>query len=446
MIIVVIYFAFFIGISLFQYRKKTCTLDSFTVANRSKSTFPVMISLVASCIGGSATIGVVSLAWNKGFPAIWYLASGAIGLLILTIFLSKKVRKTGLRTLPEIIEYYVNPRARFIAAIIISIAWIAILAAQFRASAEIISSLSSLSYPAALGVGALCIIAYTTIGGQASVIKSDVLQFVLIFVALVFVLIFLRGKYPSSGSSIEYNLFNSEFTFSTWSYYMLIIGGSYVVCPMLFSRLLSAKNERTAYKAALIAVPVLLLTAFIIVYIGLMLRNIVPASTVSTEVLTNAIASYLPKWLSVFLSIALLSAIVSSADSCLITSATVIGNDVIKTPSVFICRIITIIVGIVSFLLALSGNGILSLLFAANDIFVAGIVSPVFVSMVIKKKYKLDNRWIIIAMIVGGSFGLSAALSSIKILSMLGVLFSIILSLFAIRKKENCRITTCTQE
>jgi SSS family solute:Na+ symporter len=218
---------------------------------------------------------------------------------------------------------------------------------------------------------------------------------------------------------------------------MLIIGGSYVVCPMLFSRLLSAKNEKTAYKSALMAVPILLITAFIIVYIGLMLRNIVPKSTVSTEVLTNAISSYLPKGLSLFLSIALLSAIVSSADSCLITSSTVICNDIFKSSSVFVCRIITITVGLISFLLSLRGNGILSLLFAANDIFVAGIVSPVFVSMVIKKKYRVEKNWIIIAMIVGGSFGLSAALTSIKSLSMLGVLLSIILSLIAIRKDES---------
>lgn len=437
MYIVSVYFAFFIGTAFLQGRKKKCTIDSFTVANRSKSSFSVTISLVASCIGGSATIGVVSLAWNKGFPAIWYLASGAIGLLILTIFLSKKIRKTGLRTLPEIVEYYVDGRARFIAAIIICIAWIAILAAQFRSCAEIIVSLSSVSYPVALAFGAICIVIYTTIGGQASVIKSDVLQFLLIFVALVLVLFSLKGAYPNSDSSIEYNLFNSEFTFSTWSYYMLIIGGSYVVCPMLFSRLLSAKNEKTAYKSALMAVPILLITAFIIVYIGLMLRNIVPKSTVSTEVLTNAISSYLPKGLSLFLSIALLSAIVSSADSCLITSSTVICNDIFKSSSVFVCRIITITVGLISFLLSLRGNGILSLLFAANDIFVAGIVSPVFVSMVIKKKYRVEKNWIIIAMIVGGSFGLSAALTSIKSLSMLGVLLSIILSLIAIRKDES---------
>lgn len=431
--IIIIYFAFFIGLAILQGFKKVSTMDSFTVADRSKSTFSVMISLVASCVGGSATIGVVSLAWNKGFPAIWFLASGAIGLLILTIFLSKKIRSTGLRTLPEIVEYNVDSRARFIAAIIISVAWIAILAAQFRSCAEIIISLSSVSYPVALGIGAFCIIVYTAIGGQSSVIKSDVLQFILIFVALIFVLFFLKNTYPSSGSTIEYDLLNNEFTFSTWSYYMLIIGGSYVVCPMLFSRLLSAKTERVAYKSALIAVPVLLVTAFVIVYIGLLLRDIVPKDSVSTEVLTNVIGAYLPNWLSAFLSIALLSAIVSSADSCLITSATVIGNDIVKTPSVFICRLITCIVGIISFLLALRGNGILSLLFAANDIFVAGIVPPVFVAMLVKKTYRVEKNVIIAAMVVGGLFGLGAALSSIKILSMFGVLFSTLLSILSIR-------------
>ncbi|MCG8532343.1 MAG: hypothetical protein MI749_17010, partial [Desulfovibrionales bacterium] len=82
MIILCLYFALLIALGLFQY-KKSQSLDSFSVGDRSISAPGVSFSLAASCIGGSATIGVVSLAWSRGFPAIWYLGSGAAGLCAL---------------------------------------------------------------------------------------------------------------------------------------------------------------------------------------------------------------------------------------------------------------------------------------------------------------------------------------------------------------------------
>ena len=431
MIILCLYFALLIALGLFQY-KKSQTLDSFSVGDRSISTPGVSFSLAASCIGGSATIGVVSLAWTRGFPAIWYLGSGAAGLCVLCLFLARRVRETGVRTLPEMVETFISPRARTLAAIIIVVAWTAILAAQFSATARIISAMAGLEFNTALWLGAALIIAYTALGGQRSVIKSDQWQFGFMGGVLVAVLVCLVQANPAGVRDIHFELLNPSFTFSTWTYYMLIIGGSYVVCPMLFSRLLSAKDEKTAFLGALGAIPLLLGVALVIVFIGLLSRGLLPPDTVPDTVLTQGILSLIPPWLGTALLLALLSAVISSADSCLITAATVTANDVVKTQSVLWCRGLTLIIGAGALALSAGGGSILGFLFAANDVYVSGIVAPVFVAMVGYKKFSLRLSLALGAMVVGGGLGLTAALTGVKAYSFWGLGISLGLSLLSL--------------
>ena len=437
MIILALYFAFLIIPAVLRYRKSGMDMDRFAVGGRNASGLPVAVSIAASCVGGSATIGVVSLAWSRGFPSVWYLLSGAAGLLVLTVFLARKVRETGLRTLPEIIRKYIGAESREIAAVIITVAWTAILAAQFKAAGGIISAMTGMNAQAALVTGAAGIVLYTALGGQLSVMKSDVWQFLLIAAALAAVLVTMAIREPRAFSGIEVELFNSEFGFDTWSYYMVIIGGGYVVCPMLFSRLLSAKSSRTAFRASLTAVVLLVITAVAITLVGLTAKNVLPAETDAETILTAALPARLPAPLNILLWTALLSAVISSADSCLITASTVFCNDLLKTSSVGLCRVLTVVLGAGALILGQVGRGILPLLFAANDVFVSGIVGPVFIAMVFSRKHSIHARIAMGAMAVGGILGLAAALLDMKSLSMAGVGVSVVLTLTALRRRAD---------
>ena len=54
----------------------------FFVNSRSSGALITGTSILASCVGGSATIGMVGLAWLIGTPAFWWLGSGVCGLLL----------------------------------------------------------------------------------------------------------------------------------------------------------------------------------------------------------------------------------------------------------------------------------------------------------------------------------------------------------------------------
>ncbi len=138
-----LFIIYFIGYLEF---KKTKNVTHYTISSKNASWYLVGGSIIASCIGGSATIGVISLSYEVGFPAIWWLLSGASGLLVLCIFLAKKIAISKALTMPEMIEYYIGKKARFVASIIIVIAWSSILAAQLSASAWILAAILKTSF------------------------------------------------------------------------------------------------------------------------------------------------------------------------------------------------------------------------------------------------------------------------------------------------------------
>ena len=125
--------------------------------------------------------------------------------------------------------------------------WLGILAAQFSALAAIIAPLTGMSFFMSLVMGAAAVVLYTAVGGQAAVMKSDILQYLIMLVALLIVLVV--GIYHGGAASILAEpvvAVNAAFTVSDFTYFMVIIGGSYVVCPMLFGRFLSARDAAAA--------------------------------------------------------------------------------------------------------------------------------------------------------------------------------------------------------
>lgn len=426
-----LYFALFIGMGVYEYIKRK-DFEEFVVAGRRYGAGVVSVSIVASCVGASATIGMTGLAFSVGTPSFWWLGSGAAGLLVLSYFLAGKVRRSNVYTLPDMAEQFISPSARKLMALIIIPAWASILAAQYIAAAKVAVSLSGMDYSLALAGCAVVITGYTALGGQNSILKSDVVQYGLVAVGLLLALYYAGTASPVSLSDIELQFTNEAFPISKWTYFMLIVGGSYVVCPMLFGRLFAARNDRLATRGAYLSVVGIALSAVIIVCIGLYARGLAPAGTDADAILTKIIPGVMPAWAGVALLFALLSTIISSADSCLITAATVMEHDIIGGQNVGRCRLIMLVIGLGALVIAKSGGSILSLLLAANDIYVCGVVAPMFVAIMANGKRGLNTRTMLLAILAGGILGIAAAYTGDKMYSYLGVGVSTVVSLAAL--------------
>lgn len=144
-------------------------------------------------------------------------------------FLSRKVRAVEAYTLPAPTERLMGKDAGFLTSIIVVVAWTGIIAAQVVAGAKPLSAFGDINPNVSILVTALVIVAYSAMGGQSSLIKTDKVQFALLGAALLFTLVCLYAGQPVPLADIRFDLTNMSFTPENLVYYLFVVGCSYFV-------------------------------------------------------------------------------------------------------------------------------------------------------------------------------------------------------------------------
>lgn len=407
---------------------KNGSAAAFFVNSRSSGALEVASSIIASCIGASATIGVVGLAFTVGTPAFWWLGVGAIGLVLPSLLLARKVRESGAYTMPQLAERFLGPLTRPLISVMIVTAWTAILAAQFAAVTGVIRMLTDLPQIACLGLGFLFIVLHS-LGGQAAIMLLDRWQTVILVTSLLVVLGCLSVQNPTWPALVRLEAVNADFPPEKLLYFLVVVGANYVICPMLFGRLFSARDGKSARRGGLLAAGGIALCAALIVAVGLACRGLAPAGVAPDAVLTSALADVLPVWMMLPVALALLSAIVSSADSCLVTAASVLSHDLFKRKDPAAGRVCVLVLGLAGMGLSLWDKSIIGFLLMAYDVFACGVVGPVFIGLVLDGRRRIDPRFASAAVTAGGILGLAAALTARTEFSYAGMAVAVLLTL-----------------
>lgn len=198
------------------------SLDNFLVAGRSQKKVLIVASMLASTIGGGITIGTVSRAWSIGFPAFWFVAAGAIAHFAQGALLSRKVRETEAVTLPDLASRLVGPSLGTLTSLIVLVTWVGIATAQFVAAGKVIAGITGIGHQQSVIAAAAFLIVYTLIGGQKSVLRTDLFQFGFLSIALLATLAWLFLATPPAAGSINIEIFNKQFGFLDLLYLSLI--------------------------------------------------------------------------------------------------------------------------------------------------------------------------------------------------------------------------------
>ena len=464
--LLLIYF-FVLGFICIRDLFKVKNFDDYVVAGRKQSSPFVFMSLMATVLGASATVGIAERAESIGFAAFWWLAVGAIGFWFQAAFLSKPVHDLDVRTLPEIAEKTVGKTGRKLVALIIAISWIGIIAAQFAAVAGFIGLV--LGHDAgtqSVLITAVIVIVYTLLGGQLSVVRTDALQFGILTLGFFAAAVYLFGGFSgaenaalqaagnlaASSSTVNsaglatfgsFNLLNEKFGASDLAIMLFTIGGAYFLGPDVISRNLVAKDATSARKAVVAGSFAILAFSVIIVLLGMWAATYAPATACSaTNPLFRLASGVLPLPLAALLSVGLLSALLSSADTCLINSAAIFGSDILNTRRISVVRISVVVIGIIATYLALQGKDIIGLLTMAYSVYTPGIVAPLAVAIIAHKRFKVKKTLWYAGVVVGGLFGLIPAIlaSTAKIqspayLPLVGIAVSLVFALASLRRK-----------
>jgi SSS family solute:Na+ symporter len=433
-ILLIAYGLVLLGIGLASARYAN-TLDNFLVAGRSQRKLLVVASMLASTIGGGITIGTVTRAYRIGFPAFWFVAAGGIAHFLQGAFLSRKVRETEAVTLPDLATKLVAPSLGTLTSVIVLVTWVGIATAQFVAVAKVVSGITGLQHQTAVLASAGFLVVYTLLGGQKSVLRTDLFQFGFLSIAVLATLAWLFLGSPPPAGAVRVEIFNTHFGFLDLLYYVIVLGGSYFICPMMFSRILSADSPENARKSSFMSGFGMLAFALVITFIGLWAGASV-RDLGGVDPLNFIAHNSLPGFLGGFLIFGLLAAILSTADTVLLTAAGVIEHDLVKRSSVAGARLWVVAVGAVGAAIAVFQTDIIGILIKTYNGYTAGIVPALTVAIVLSGKRKLQPTLAFTAIVLGYALGLSGSFMKegtalAKLLPMAGLAASALLSLAA---------------
>jgi len=459
LIIIVIYFLVMIAIGMVS-RREAKGADDFLVAGRKGSSLFVTGSLLATIVGGSATVGMAGLGFTQGLTGAWWLLVGSIGLVILGLFWAKKVREFALYTLPELVEKQYDRRVALATSLLIVIAWIGIVAGQIIAAGKILSVVGIGNPLLWMVLFTIVFVAYTLLGGQYAIIRAHTLQasiiFIGIFGGLALFLSNLGGWSGLKGSlSPEQFAFPISFQFGGLELVklLLLVGLTYVVGPDVYSRLFCAKDSKTArtsvFWAALFIIPL----AFGITLIGMGASVLFPQIS-PEQAFPTVIKEILPPFMGGIVLAALLCAVMSSADTTLLSASTILVVDIVGwfKPSLSQRKILSlsrwgiVVLGVCSLMLALMLKGVINSLLFAYTVYAAGVILPVIAGFY-KRQLRVTPLGAMAALIGGGSVGLISKLFDIKYLDLGALLISglllFVVSFIDNRRQRGSRLPNC---
>lgn len=436
LIIIILYFLGMLAIGVVSKRKSR-EADDFFVAGRKSSSLFITGSLLATIIGGSATVGMAGLGFKQGLTGAWWLLVGSIGLVFLGLFFAKKVRGFALYTLPELVEKQYDRRMALASSVLIVVAWIGIIAAQIIAAGKILSIIGIGSPALWMVIFTIIFVAYTVLGGQYAIIRTDTIQAVIIFAGISGGLALLLSRLGGWGG-LQSSLSPEQFAFPLSSQFggtelvtlLLLVGLTYVVGPDMYSRLFCAKDDRTArastFWTALFIIPV----AFAITLIGMGASALFPEIS-PEQALPMVIKEVFSPLLGGIVLAALLCAVMSSADTTLLSASTILMVDIVGwfRPSVNQSKVIPhsrwviVLLGICSLIVALALKGVISALLFAYTIYTCGVILPVIAGF-FKNRLKVTPLGALAALIGGGSAGLISKLLEIQYLDLGALLLS----------------------
>lgn len=441
--IFIIYFLSMIGIGIYFF-KKNKTEEDYYVGGRGIGAWHIGLSVVATDVGGGFSIGLGGLGFAMGLSGSWLLFTGLIGAWITAAVLVPKVwllsKLNEFLTFPQLFEHFYNGKVAFVAGIISAIGYIGFTSSQMLAGAKLANAaFTEINMPTAVVIMGVIIIGYTALGGLKAVIFTDTIQWSILMVGLTFIGIPVAYRMVGGWPVISQSLSGEYFSLLNISWVQLInwtvtIVPIWFVGMTLYQRIYASKSKKEAQKAWFIAGvfewPVM---AFLGVTFGLLARVAIgngmfehlgynDAASLDPELgLPLLLVNVLPIGLLGILMSAYFSAIMSTADSCLMASSGNVLTDIYmklknnsrkKIKSIRLSQFITLVLGIFALMLAVKMTNVLELMLYSYAFMVSGLFIPVVGALYLKKHKPVAA---FVSMIAGGGTTIALIIANVEL-------------------------------
>ena len=350
-------FVFYIGLMMaigVYYYSQTKNMSDYFLGNRRLGAWVTSLSAEASDMSGWMLMGVPGFAYLAGLNAGWIAVGIAIGTWANWHFVAARLRRyTELAgnalTLPEFLQNRYQDTSnllRIVPAIFILIFFILYTSSGFVSAGRLFETVFGLDFSVAIILGAGSVVFYTLIGGFLAVSRTDFIQGVMMFFAILLVPICAAMEMGGFGDTINAisNFKASMFdpflkpdnsTITALEIISLMAWGiGYFGQPHILVRFMAVKSTAEIPQATRIAMVWVVLSLAAAVAVGMVgtVYLTTPLEGTDSEkvflVMTNNL--FPPIIAGVVLS-AVLAAIMSTASSQLLVAASAFAQDFYKT-------------------------------------------------------------------------------------------------------------------
>ena len=402
-IVLGIYLLAMIGVGLYFFSRNRDQKD-YLLGGRSLNPWVTAMSAQASDMSGWLLMGLPGTAFlileNNGLAeAVWTAVGLAIGTYVNWLFLARRLRKStqiysDSITIPSYLENRFKDKTKILrtaAAIFIIVFFLIYTASQFAAGAKLFEAVFALDYRIALVIGTVIIVSYTFLGGFKAVCWTDLIQGVLMFIALILLTIVAIGDVGGTAKANELlsqpdiagRLLNGSDWLGFEAYGALGIasalawGLGYFGQPHIITRFMGIKHSKEikpARRIAMVWVIISLALAVVIGVVGKAYLSVMMApdqfaamdgEKVFIELVRVVFNGPGLAIIAGALLTAILAAIMSTADSQLLVTSSAVSEDIYRSifkkdatdkQLMWISRVTVIIVAIIAALLALDSN------------------------------------------------------------------------------------------
>jgi len=331
-VVIAIYFGVMIVCGYWGMRQ-TKNADDFWVAGRRLGLFMYLGTMVAVAMGGASSVGSTRLGYKFGLSGMWMVGIFGIGIMALGVLLATRLSRLRLYSVSEMLERRYEKYSRLISAIIMAIYTSSIAVIQVVAMGTIIHSLLGWNEIMSMVVAGGIILAYTVAGGMWSVTLTDIFQFVLMTVAIFFILLptalFKVGGFGKLTAVLPASYFDmTAIGWDTIFAYFLLFFFGLLVGQDLWQRLFTAKNDKVARIGTIGAGVFAIALAIATVIIGMAAKVLLPNLENADFAFAQITTLILPAGLSGLVLAGALAALMSTADSGILASATLLTNDI----------------------------------------------------------------------------------------------------------------------
>lgn len=385
----------------FYHFKRNKSTEDYYVGSRSIKASHVGLSIVATDVGGGFSIGLGGVGFTMGLAGSWLLFTGLIGAWLTAVFVIPRIKRLDNKhkffTYPDFLRHRYNGKVALVAALISGIGYLGFTGAQLLAGAKLASATILQSNPFGMDpvIFALIVIAaitimYTVIGGLKAVIYTDTVQWIILLTGLIFITIPFTLYEIGGIAALKENLPASHFSLTniepvTFINWMITIIPIWLIGMTLYQRMYACKDEKQAKKAWYIAglfeYPIM---AFTGVFLGMCARVVFPEAE-KEMALPMLIRDVLPMGITGIVIASYFSAIMSTADSCLMASSGNFVNDIIERyiiknvstkGSIRMSMVATLIIGTLAVVMAAQFNTVLDAILYAYAFMVSGLFVP----------------------------------------------------------------------